>query len=122
MVQAGCGQGVGLPEAWPRSLTTAVRILLTSRFAMWMAWGEDLTFFCNAAYRDGAISGQWTEASRNAAGTISGRADGDHVEAAAQGQNFSANLSLTTRGNRQTVSIRPEGSDVRAVSLALERR
>jgi hypothetical protein len=76
----------------------------------------------NVAYRDGAISGQWTEASRNAAGTISGRADGDHVEAAAQGQNFSANLSLTTRGNRQTVSIRPEGSDVRAVSLALERR
>src|ERR1700745_4121287 len=61
----------------------------------------------NVAYRDGAISGQWTEASRNAAGTISGRADGDHVEAAAQGQNFSANLSLTTRGNRQTVSIRP---------------
>ena len=26
-------------------------ILLASRFAMWMAWGPDLTFFCNAAYR-----------------------------------------------------------------------
>jgi hypothetical protein len=74
-------------------------------------------------YRDGAISGEWTEASRNASGTIEGRAIGDHVEAAARGQNFSANLSLTTRGNRQTVSIRPEGgADVRAVSLSLERR
>ena len=72
-------------------------------------------------YRGGAISGEWTEASRNASGTISGRATGDHVEAEARGQNFSASLSLTTRGNRQTVSIRPEGTDVRAVSLALDR-
>ena len=48
------------------------------------------------------------ESSRNASGTIEGRAAGDHVEAAARGQNFSANLSLTTRGNRQTVSIRPQ--------------
>jgi hypothetical protein len=72
-------------------------------------------------YRGGTISGEWTEASRNASGTISGRATGDHVEAAARGQSFSASLSLTTRGNRQTVSIRPEGTDVRAVSLALDR-
>ena len=73
-------------------------------------------------YRDGAISGEWTEASRNASGSIEGRASGDRVEAAARGQNFSASLSLTTRGNRQSVSIRPEGSDVRDVSLSLERR
>jgi hypothetical protein len=74
-------------------------------------------------YHGGAISGQWTESSRNAAGTIEGRAAGDHVEAAARGQNFSADLSLTTRGNRQTVSIRPQGGgDIRAVSLALDRR
>ena len=59
---------------------------------------------------------------RNASGTIEGRASGDHIEAAAGGNNFSANLSLTTRGNRQSVSIRPERTDVRAVSLALERR
>jgi hypothetical protein len=76
----------------------------------------------NVQYRGGAISGEWTEASRNASGTIEGRAAGDHIEAAARGQSFSANLSLTTRGNRQTVSIRPEGTDIRAVSLALERR
>ncbi len=42
---------IGQPDAWPRELATAVRILLTSRFAMWMAWGPDLTFFCNDAYR-----------------------------------------------------------------------
>ncbi len=25
--------------------------MLTSRFSMWMSWGDDLTFFCNDAYR-----------------------------------------------------------------------
>ncbi len=75
----------------------------------------------NAAYRGGAITGSWSESSRNASGTISGRASGDHVEAAARGDNFSANLSLTTHGNRQSVSIRPQGANVTAVSLALSR-
>jgi len=84
------------------------------------AYNFDLT--SNVAYRGGEISGQWSEATRNASGTIEGRANGDHIEAAARGQNFSANLSLTTRGNRQTVSIHPQGGDVRAVSLALDRR
>jgi hypothetical protein len=75
-----------------------------------------------AQYRGGAISGAWTEASRNASGTISGRAAGDHIDVAARGDNFSANLSLTTRGGRQTVSIRPQAANVTEVSLALERR
>ena len=61
----------------------------------------------NVQYRGGAISGEWTEASRNASGTISGRAEGDNVEAAPRGQNFSVDLSLTTRGNRQTCQYGP---------------
>ncbi|MFC4531799.1 SpoIIE family protein phosphatase [Sphaerisporangium dianthi] len=42
---------LGPPAEWPQSLQTAVSILLSSRFSMWMAWGPQLTFFCNAAYR-----------------------------------------------------------------------
>jgi PAS domain S-box-containing protein len=42
---------LGRPGSWPQSLQTAVDILLSSRFSMWMAWGPQLTFFCNAAYR-----------------------------------------------------------------------
>ncbi|AWB21551.1 PAS domain S-box protein [Methylobacterium currus] len=42
---------LGPVEVWPQSLTTAVRIMLGSRFAMWMAWGPELTFFCNDAYK-----------------------------------------------------------------------
>ncbi|MFD6296738.1 SpoIIE family protein phosphatase [Streptomyces sp. NPDC060235] len=42
---------LGDPESWPQSLKTAVSILLSSKFSMWMAWGPELTFFCNDAYR-----------------------------------------------------------------------
>jgi len=41
---------LGPVSTWPQSLRTSVRILLTSRFAMWMGWGPDLTFFYNDAY------------------------------------------------------------------------
>jgi len=42
---------LGPPASWPRSLRTVVRILLTSRYAMWMGWGTELSFFYNDAYR-----------------------------------------------------------------------
>ncbi|MGQ0625591.1 MAG: ATP-binding response regulator [Sporichthyaceae bacterium] len=42
---------LGPRSAWPQSLRTTVEIMLTSRFSMWMAWGPQLTFFCNDAYR-----------------------------------------------------------------------
>ena len=41
---------LGPPESWPQSLRTVVRILLTSRYAMWMGWGDELTFLYNDAY------------------------------------------------------------------------
>src|SRR5690349_24809249 len=41
---------LGPMEGWPQSLRTAVRIVLGSRFSMWMAWGPELTFFYNDAY------------------------------------------------------------------------
>jgi PAS domain S-box-containing protein len=41
---------VGPVAGWPQSLKIAVRILLGSRYAMWLGWGRDLTFFYNDAY------------------------------------------------------------------------
>ncbi|HEY4372474.1 MAG TPA: ATP-binding protein [Burkholderiales bacterium] len=41
---------LGLPGTWPQSLRTIVRMMLDSRFAMWMAWGPEYIFFCNDAY------------------------------------------------------------------------
>ena len=42
---------LGPPDSWPQSLKTVVRILLTSRYQMWMGWGPELTMFYNDAYR-----------------------------------------------------------------------
>jgi signal transduction histidine kinase/response regulator RpfG family c-di-GMP phosphodiesterase len=41
---------LGDPRGWPQSLKTIVRVMLDSRYAMWMLWGPELTFFCNDAY------------------------------------------------------------------------
>ena len=51
---------LGPPAQWPQSLRTIIRILLTSRYQMWMGWGSDLTFFCNDAYLPTlGVKGQW---------------------------------------------------------------
>jgi PAS domain S-box-containing protein len=41
---------VGPVAGWPQSLKIAVRIMLNSRYAMWLGWGQDFTFFYNDAY------------------------------------------------------------------------
>lgn len=42
---------LGPPEQWPEALKVAVRILLTSRFEMWLGWGPEIAFLYNDAYR-----------------------------------------------------------------------
>jgi signal transduction histidine kinase len=41
---------LGDADFWPPGLKTTVRILLTSQFPMWMAWGPQLTVLYNDAY------------------------------------------------------------------------
>ncbi|HYG95385.1 MAG TPA: SpoIIE family protein phosphatase, partial [Nocardioides sp.] len=50
---------LGDPGRWPPSLRTAVRIMLASRFSMWMGWGPELTFFCNDAYRRDTLGAKY---------------------------------------------------------------
>lgn len=76
----------------------------------------------NVENRGGRISGEWSEVSRNAHGDLSGRVNGNRIEAMARSDMFTANLSLTTAGKRQTVAIVPQGTEVRRVSLALSKR
>jgi signal transduction histidine kinase len=42
---------LGSPDEWPLSLCTTVATLLSSRFPMFLWWGEDLIQFYNDAYR-----------------------------------------------------------------------
>ncbi|RZK00612.1 MAG: PAS domain S-box protein [Novosphingobium sp.] len=41
---------LGDPRSWPDGLKIPLRMLLTSRFEMWLGWGDDLHFFYNDAY------------------------------------------------------------------------
>jgi PAS domain S-box-containing protein len=43
---------LGPPETWPQSLRSVVGLLLHSRFAMFVAWGEELSFLYNDAYAE----------------------------------------------------------------------
>src|SRR5690606_7763410 len=42
---------LGPPERWPNSLKVALRLLLTSKFEMWLWWCSDIPFSYNDAYR-----------------------------------------------------------------------
>ena len=51
---------LGSPTAWPQSLKTIVRVMLDSRFAMWLMWGPSGIFFCNDAYLPTlGVKGAW---------------------------------------------------------------
>lgn len=41
---------LGDPRSWPEGLKIPLRMLLTSRFEMWLGWGEELNFFYNDSY------------------------------------------------------------------------
>ncbi len=41
---------LGDPAHWPEGLKVPLRMMLMSRFEMWLGWGEDLLFFYNDAY------------------------------------------------------------------------
>ena len=76
----------------------------------------------DVTYQDGTITGSWSEATHNAKGPLTGSARGNQIDVAARGQNFAANLRLTTQGNRQVVSISAAGSEISGVMLSLSRR
>ena len=42
---------LGIPEKWPRSLKTCVRIMLTSPQPIWIGWGPELIKLYNDAYK-----------------------------------------------------------------------
>jgi hypothetical protein len=74
----------------------------------------------NVTAQGPAISGSWSETSRNINGNIEGRAGGGVIQVVASAPGFNANISLTTRGNKQSVVIRAE-SQFKSASISLTR-
>jgi hypothetical protein len=70
----------------------------------------------------GALTGNWSESSRNVNGTLEGRGASGNFQVLATAAGFAAQLSLTTRGNRQSVVIRSQQSGFTGASMSLSRR
>src|ERR1700733_1492283 len=60
----------------------------------------------NVTAQGAAVSGTWSETSRNINGSIEGRSSGGNFQVVATAPGFSANISLATRGNKQSVVIK----------------
>ena len=56
----------------------------------------------------GSLSGTWSESSRGVNGNIEGRGSNGNFQVVASAPGFTASISLTTRGNRQSVVIKSE--------------
>lgn len=76
----------------------------------------------DVTYEDGAISGAWREPSRNLAGRLTGTAKPGEFAAKIDTPGFNANLRLGTQGDRQSVSLRSEGTEISGVTITLSRR
>jgi hypothetical protein len=77
----------------------------------------------SATYGAGAITGTWSESTRNAAGTMSGKVEGAGFQVLAKGPTFTANLNLVTRGDKQSVTIKSHDAkaDVQGATITLQR-
>jgi hypothetical protein len=76
----------------------------------------------STAQSDGdSLAGTWTELTRNVKGSLSGRASRGSIQARVTALGFSADLTVHTAGNTQSVTITPEGNDVRSVAVIMKR-
>ncbi|WP_456618908.1 hypothetical protein [Bradyrhizobium sp. P5_C12] len=74
----------------------------------------------NVRAEGNAITGSWSEASRNISGSLQGRGGGGNFEVVASTAGFNANIGLKTSGSKQTVTIRAD-SQFRGANISLSR-
>jgi hypothetical protein len=72
-------------------------------------------------HRQGMITGNWNETTRNVGGQVTGAASGNTVRARVEAGQFTADVTLAPRGNSLIVSLTPHGSNVQEVSVMLRR-
>jgi hypothetical protein len=75
----------------------------------------------NVVEHGGSFSGQWNETAYGVSGSISGRVNGGHISAVAKGDSFNAALTVSTNGNKQTVTITPQATYIIKVQIGLGR-
>jgi hypothetical protein len=68
-----------------------------------------------------SLSGNWFESTHRVGGKISGRNTGSQIEARAEGDTFTALLTVKTTGSRQSFLMESPGAKVSQVSIDLSR-
>ena len=75
----------------------------------------------NVFSEGGALRGTWSESTNQVSGDVTGRITPGVIETNVSSPVFSAHLSVVTKGSRQSVSILPQGTDVRTVTIEMRR-
>ena len=141
--QQGPQAGAGLFEPWAGSwsgegtLTTAdgtrtrVRCLVTyavqdrgHAVRLDLRCASDAYRFeiaSDIAQRGQSLSGNWFESTRRVGGRITGRASGGRLDIRAEGDTFTALVTVTTQDNRQTFLLESPGSQLSEVAITLAR-
>jgi hypothetical protein len=68
------------------------------------------------------ISGRWTERSRGIGGSAIGRVRGERIQVHVESSGFAADVAMTTRSGRQSVSIDSQGGGQTVESSIMLRR
>jgi hypothetical protein len=68
----------------------------------------------------GAVSGSWSESSRNISGTLQGHGGNGNFQVVASTAGFNTSIALATRGAHQSISMRAD-SQFRAANITLSR-
>lgn len=74
----------------------------------------------SVSHSNGAVSGFWNETTYGVGGTISGNGTPGRIQVRAEGP-FSALLAMSTRADRQSISISSPGSPLSEVAISLNR-
>ena len=75
----------------------------------------------SVASRAGSLSGNWSEMTRNVSGQISGRVAAGRIHARVDAGVFTADLTVNTNGAQQSVSIVPQGTDIKIVAVTMRK-
>jgi len=67
----------------------------------------------------GAILGNWNEVDKGVQGGISGHDSKGLIQVTARGPNFTAAVTVATRGSEQSVKIRAQSGDLSQVTITL---
>jgi hypothetical protein len=74
----------------------------------------------NVVAEGGSLSGTWSETSRGVSGNLQGHGASGNFQFVASSPGFTANVTLTTRGNKQSVLIKSD-SVIRSATISLSR-